>query len=305
MRIAILSDTIFPTPYSCGHGLGRAIYNVASGLCDKGHAVTLYALDGSRLPGGTLVTTGRGGTVGESVLAHVIAEHRDSYDVAIDAGHRHALAARYALPTLAYFQDRASSPARCAVFVSKDQRAHVGLDGPVVRNGVRIDDFPLYDGDRADYLLYLGSAKWQHKGLKDAREVARIAGLPLQEYGRGCKDGKIDSESKVPVIQHARAMLCPYHVDAGPLTPLEAMACGTPVIGYSRASMPEYVPEGGGMLGDTIKEMAGLLGIARTYSHEFAPADVRKVMVDAGFTAARQVDEIEALLPGLINGDRW
>lgn len=305
MRIAVLSDTMLPTPWDTGHGLGRAVYNVASGLCERGHDVTLHGLCGSALPGGRLRTTGHGGFQGEPQLARMVLDCLDEYDVALDAGHMHVMANHAALPTLAYFQDRSSRRAPCAVFVSRDQREYVGLKGPVVRNSVRLCDFPLYEGERDDYVMYMGSATWEHKGLKDAREIAQIAGVPLRAYGDGCGDGLITTADKVPAIQRARAMLCPYYFDAGPHVPLEAMACGTPVVGYALAGMPEYVPDGGGMLGDTKEELAGLLGIVQEYAHEFAPADVRKAMVGAGFASERQVDEIEQLLIQLVKGERW
>ena len=59
MRIAVLSDTIYPTPYDWGHGLGRAVFNVCAELIARGHEVTLYGLLGSKLPGGKVHATPR------------------------------------------------------------------------------------------------------------------------------------------------------------------------------------------------------------------------------------------------------
>ena len=52
-----MSDTVFPTPWAKGHGLGRMVYNLGRELVRRGHAVTLLGLDGSALEGATAVTT--------------------------------------------------------------------------------------------------------------------------------------------------------------------------------------------------------------------------------------------------------
>jgi len=300
MRIAVLSDTIYPTPWAWGHGLGRAVFNVCTELIARGHTVSLYGLLGSRLPGGNVYTTPDNTPNGEALLMADITARQAEYDVALDAGHTHTLAHAQPLPTIAWFQDRASAKAHNAVFVSKDQRSYVDLPGIVVRNGVRIDEFTLYDQRVSRHMIFLGSEIW-HKGLKDAERIAEIAGRKLRAYGSGCPDGMIKDRDKVQALQYACVCLCPYSIDAGPLVPLEAMACGTPVVGYDKGALPEYVQPPGGYLGDTKYGLAALIDLAESLK----PSDVRSWVIDNRFTAARQGKEMEEACIRLLDGDRW
>jgi len=123
--------------------------------------------------------------------------------------------------------------------------------------------------------------------------------MPLFEHGAGLRDGFISGWEKVEVIQKAAVMLCPYQIDAGPHVPLEAQACGTPVLAFRKAAMPEYVF--GGFLADSVQEMAGLVPMAMSLD----PGDIRRGIVDAGFCVERQVREIETLLRKVLAGERW
>lgn len=297
MRIAVISDTIYPTPFKHGHGLGRAAYNVAQGLHDKGHVVILFGSHGSYLRGGKVITVDPGR--GEESLLAAILRHESFFDVAVDLSHEHFYAQRqYNKPTLAYFQDRASAKAPNAVFVSFDQMNFIGLPGMVVRNGVDFDKFPLYIGERENYLLFIGS-DIAHKGIEDARKIAKIVGMPLLEFGAGLRGGYISGNAKVDAIQNAAAMLCPYKIDAGPHVPLEAQSCGTPVIALNRAALPEYVF--GGYFGDSVEEMAGYVSLAM----ELDPVEVRRRIVAANFSVERQVRQIENLLEKVLDGETW
>jgi len=295
MRIAVQSDAIYPTPYACGHGLGRAVFNVARELANRGHEVTLFGLDGSDLPNGRVVTTSTYGFSGEYELAQQV--EASDFDVALDAGHMHALANAGTLPTIAWFQDRASVAAANPVYVSADQRAHCGPWGPVVHNGVVLNEYPLSRKRRNGRLLFVGSSVW-HKGLEQARKVSALADMPLDEYGEGTLGGPIGGRDKVQAIQAASWLVFPAHIDAGPQTPLEAMACGTPVVGLAKAATIEYVPSG--YLGPTAEAMAHIVRNVRRP----APETMYRWVRDA-FTVERQTDAMEKLLEAVAYGARW
>lgn len=300
MRIAILSDTVHPTPMEGGHGLGRACYNVAMALLGRGHDVTLFGLDGSSLHGGRVVTTALEFERGERALAALLSGMAGHFDVALDAGHTHTSARAQIVPTLAYFQDMSSLPAPNAVFVSKYCRQMVKLPGPVVRNAVVPDGFPLYTGER-EGAVFLGNYIW-HKGADAAERAAKLAGIDIRIHGQGLKDGPITGVEKIEALQKSICMLAPYHIDAGPLAVLEAMACGTPVIGYHKCALVEYIGAGvSGFLGNSIEEMAAFIPRAG----ELEPEMVRAWVIDNGFTIERQAAEIEELLLALVSGERW
>lgn len=301
MKIAILSDTIMPTPTPDGHGLGRAAYNAATQLIKRGHRVMLFGLIGSKLPGGQVVMTPINSLAGENVLADEIVKNRNIFDVALDIGHRHALAKQNALPTVAWFQDIYSATASNAVFVSEFCRGAVGIDGPIVRNAVDPDAYPLYDGEREKWALFIGH-NHPHKGLAIAQQVAKDAGRHLRAYGSGCPDGLVSGALKIKVLQMAAVVLCPYHSDAGAHVPLEAMMCGTPVIALDKGCMSEYVPTGGGVACLTPEEMSELAQSVPGYARA---KQVHKAVIDAGFTIERLGAEIENVLKRVVNGDRW
>lgn len=57
--------------------------------------------------------------------------------------------------------------------------------------------------------------------------------------------GWVSEEDKPALYSGARALVFPSHYEGFGLPPLEAMACGTPVIGSDRASLPEVIGPGG------------------------------------------------------------
>jgi glycosyltransferase involved in cell wall biosynthesis len=143
----------------------------------------------------------------------------------------------------------------------------------VVYNGISVQDFEFNDKPE-DYFLFFGRIKkiniegkdTDPKGFMDAIEVCRRAGVKLLIAGN-VEDkklyhekieplvgktvkfvGEIDAagpigfEEKVELYKNARGYFFLSHWDEGcPLGPLEAMACGTPVIANRRSSLPEIV----------------------------------------------------------------
>lgn len=299
MRIAVLSDTIYPTPTEGGHGLGRAVYNIARHLVLLGHEVTLFALRGSALPGGSVLTTDIDTVGGEDILAEEIRKRERDFDVALDSGHLHSYARRASLPTVALFQDMLTWAAPNAVFVSAAQRDYLKLSGPVVYNGIEFGDYPLYEGPRESWLLFMGGSIW-HKGWAMAQEVAALCGRELRSYGAGTPNGPIRGADKAWALQHAHCLLFPSVLDAGPLTTLEAQACGTPVVALAMYGTCEYVQHGvGGYLCQDREEMARAVEKAGA----LRPGAVHAAV--ASRTAAEQARQIEALLHDCRQGKRW
>ena len=147
----------------------------------------------------------------------------------------------------------------------------------IVRNGIDISDF-LYNDTPKDYLLFFGRMKFfkdakrnqvDPKGVTDAIKVAELLNEKLIIAGN-CETqdffdktikphlndkitfpGPVDAlgpfglKEKVKLYQNAKTLLFPSNWDEGlPLVPLEAMACGTPVIAYYNTSLPEEIIDG-------------------------------------------------------------
>ncbi len=148
------------------------------------------------------------------------------------------------------------------VFVSKNQKKNAFMQnsGSVIHNGIDLGEFK-FKKDPEDYYLYLGYItpdKGAHLAVRSARR-ARVK-LKLAGSYRYCekyfkeeikpyfKKGKIEYVGVVNPIQRnkllggARAILVPVEWEEPfGLIMTEAMACGTPVIGFNRAAVSEIV----------------------------------------------------------------
>jgi len=302
MRIALLSDTVYPTPLAYGHGVGRAVFNLGRELLHRGHDVTLLGGEGSALNGARVITTNDCRTSGELDLRDAVLERLGEFDIFIDSTHTHALAnAECALPGIAWFHDCAMTQAPCGVFVSKWARAEVGQPGEVIYNAIVPEEFPLYIGPR-EGLLWM-ALNVPIKGLHIAKVVARRSGMQLTARGMETPDGPLSGDKKIAALQHARAYLFPSTIDAGPLTPLEAMACGTPCIALQIAGTMEYIQHDvNGFLCKTETEMvmAVLQGVDKLDA-----GAIRQSIIDGGFVVPRQASEFEHLLEQVLKGERW
>jgi len=146
----------------------------------------------------------------------------------------------------------------------------------VVYNAIQVETFP-YCEDKEGYILFLARVS-PEKGTHHAIEVAKRLGKKLliagkidrvdrEYFAREIKpkiDGKqiqflgeADAEQKRVLYARAYCLLMPitWEEPFG-LTMIEAMACGTPVIAFSRGAAPELIIEGKtGYLVSNVDEM--------------------------------------------------
>jgi glycosyltransferase involved in cell wall biosynthesis len=131
-----------------------------------------------------------------------------------------------------------------------------------IHHGIDIGQFD-YSANAGDYLLFFGRIH-PHKGVREAIEVAQRAGIRLiiagiiqdRDYFAAEVEPHIDGstveyigaigpERKGEVLGGAIALLHLISFDEPfGLSLIESMACGTPVIAYSRGSMPEVIRDG-------------------------------------------------------------
>ena len=131
-----------------------------------------------------------------------------------------------------------------------------------------------------NYVLYLGRIT-EDKGVHHAIEAAKAAGYPLliagssypaegywQKYiephinGASVRYvGNANLEEKIKLLQGARALLFPTQWnEVFGYVMIEAMACGTPVIGFANGSVPEIVQDGvSGFVVNDAQEMTDAL----------------------------------------------
>jgi glycosyltransferase involved in cell wall biosynthesis len=162
-----------------------------------------------------------------------------------------------------------------------DQVRHLGGRWRVIHNGVPLDRFsfrPRVPGDAP--LVFLGRVE-RIKGPREAIEVARRTGRSLLIAGNAATSGPeseyfqreilprcdgvriryvgpLDDPGKEELLGRAAAMLFPVDVDEGfGIVIAESLACGTPVIAFSRGGVPEAIDPGRtGFLCSSVEEMA-------------------------------------------------
>lgn len=162
------------------------------------------------------------------------------------------------------------------VTVSDSQRK--GFPGinylATVHNGVDIEEFRFCSKSK-DYFLFMGALA-PHKNPKDAILAAKKARAKLILAGGKKREpyfskeimplvdgkiikyaGEVSGKKRLGLLGSARALLFPIEwPEPFGLAMIEAMACGTPVIAYSRGAVPEVVRNGKtGFIVKNVQEM--------------------------------------------------
>lgn len=166
----------------------------------------------------------------------------------------------------------------CSEHITDHVRPHIPSE--TVYNGVPLDTYEFRADVGADAsLVFLGRIA-EIKGAHTAVEVARRTGRSLviagnvpdgaaaQQYFQERIEphadgdqiryvGPVNDEEKNELLGRAAAFLMPIEWEEPfGIVMAEAMACGTPVIGTRRGSVPEVVEDGvTGFVGDTVNDL--------------------------------------------------
>ena len=157
----------------------------------------------------------------------------------------------------------------------------LGRKFPVIYNGCDFGAFePRYE--KGEYLAFLGRMSFQ-KNPGGAIQIAKACGMPIVLAGEpftvqeeayfnehvrpflNDKDvrwiGSANHQQKAELLRNAAALIFPIQWDEPfGLVMIEAMACGTPVVGVRRGSVAEVIDAGiTGFSADTVEELAPLV----------------------------------------------
>ena len=105
-------------------------------------------------------------------------------------------------------------------------------------------------------LVIAGNVPPEHRGFFEAEVAPHVDGLSVKYIG------PVDDQQKSALLGQARALLMPilWEEPFG-IVMAEAMACGTPVIGFSRGAVPEVVEHG--VTGFVADDIDGLVAAVR------------------------------------------
>lgn len=190
---------------------------------------------------------------------------------------------------------------------------------PPVANGVEIP--ATFNAGRREYALYLGRI-CHEKGVHLGMQAARLAGVPMIIAGAvfpytdhiryfteriepglnpDCRfAGAAGPEAKRALFQNARCVLIPSLVEeTSSLAAREALAAGTPVVGFRRAALAAIIEHGRtGYLVDSVEEMAEAIAACARIDPEHCREEARrqfplKEMTDAYLRLYRRIADGE------------
>jgi len=145
-------------------------------------------------------------------------------------------------------------------------------------------------------LMELANPLSTYRGLADFRYYSDKI-FPFLEHGKIDYVGEVSGERKLKFIGQAKALLFPIQWDEPfGMAPIEALACGTPVIAMARGALPEIIEHGvNGFLAKTEAEFKHYM----TRIDEIDPTACRKSVEDkfsASLMAKRYLERYEAVL---------
>jgi glycosyltransferase involved in cell wall biosynthesis len=189
-----------------------------------------------------------------------------------------------------------------------------------IPNGIDLGRYPLHEGDRDDFLLYIGRAN-EEKAPELAVELAHRAGLPLKLVVKRAEPAEqrhweeeveprlseedealdeIGHDEKVELLQRGRAFVFPIRWEEPfGLVMVEALACGMPVVATPCGAATEIVADGvTGFLRPDLDDLVDCVKCAKTIS----PLDCR-ARAERHFSAGTMVDRYLDLFDSLV-GER-
>lgn len=337
MRIALISTLRTSVPPRKTGSVELIVGLMANELERRGHQVTVFATGDSQVPGRLMSVLPTGYHHDRSIWDWHLAEFMQLglvYQHAADFDLIHSHVYCYALPftrlvstptlhtfhicpTADFVRFCGEYPEGHYAMISEFQRRLFG-DLPVsgvITNGIDTGAFP-FEERPGEYLAWLGDFRAEKSPL-EAIHSARAAGVPIRLAGHenayfrqviqpeidGSSVeyvGEVDHASKARLLSEARALLFPaLGLEACPLVLLEAMACGTPVLGIGQGPVPELIGEVGGLCITGFDQLAS--GIDRLAA--FDRRAIRRMAVER-FDVSRMVSDYVALYERLATGDR-
>ena len=293
--------------------------------------MTLFALDGSHVPGVELVTVPHYKTASETEIAIVDRmERRPKPDVLFDHSRWQMAQTRWpSLPAVSMIHGNASleGHARNLVFCSLAHGRWHGVKEPVaLLNGINPSDFvvgpPMASRHTALWMGRIMPYKRTHLAL----DLCMGAAVPLNVAGPIVDSayyenwirprltertnwihryvGEVTGTERLRLLSESCCLVFTSEAqEPGAVTVIEAMASGTPVFTFDHGSMPEFVADGvSGFLWRGEPEFE--TGLRLRAWESIDPAACRR-HVEENLSTESQATKAEAMLVQAADGGTW
>src|SRR5436305_8579324 len=284
LRVGMLAPIAWRVPPVHYGPWERVVSILTEGLVARGVDVTLFATADSITRARLVAVAPRGYAEDSSLDAkvyeclHIAAAFEQASEGAFDILHNHfdflpltysRLVSTPLVTTVHGFSSEQivpvyrayNSTTHLVAISAADRRADLDY-AATIHHGIPLDEF-TFRPDRGSYLLFFGRIH-PDKGAREAIEVARRTGHKLilagivqdPEYFRTAVEpfldgqqiqyvGSVGPTQRDVLLGGAIALLHLIHFEEPfGLSVVEAMATGTPVIAFSRGSMPELIADG-------------------------------------------------------------
>lgn len=336
MRIAVISTIYKQTPPIGYGGIERVVHTYVEELVRRGHDVVMFATPGSHCSGRTFEVPGYdpesapsgvnapGQALSEEPLYRAVRDWlaENQVDVVHDWSLQQLFVRRHperfpflvssciplppdhATPNLVV-----SSATHAKVVGGETPYVHYGLDlsqwTPEFRKQkhlIHIAKIARYKAqhEAAWAAFKAGRELWLAGNVED-RLYHRLVVAPMAALLPGVRlIGELPSTQDE--LRRAGALVqTPRWLDVFPLVVLEAMACGTPVVGFAEGGLVEQVVPGvTGFLARTTGELAD----AMKRIDEIRPQACR-AMAEERFAVSRMAKDYESLFSRVLDGQRW
>lgn len=336
MKIAVVSTVYKRTPPVGYGGIERVVHTYVEEMIRRGHDVVMFATPGSHCSGETVEIAAydpsrapsgvrsKKDQLSEEPLYEAMRTYLDAHPV--DVIHDWSLLQLYVRRHAERFPYLVSSciplpPGHATPNIVLSSAAHANsVEGnpPFVRYGLDLSAWePQYRKDaHLVHIAKIARYKGQHEAawaaFRARRQLWLAGNVEDHLYFRGLVQPMAALLPGIRLIgelpdtrvelRRARALVqTPKWLDVFPLVVLEALACGTPVIGYAEGGVVEQIESGvNGFLCRGIGELAEAMGRI----DEIRPQTCR-AYAEEHFAVARMARDYEVLLARVLDGERW
>jgi glycosyltransferase involved in cell wall biosynthesis len=301
LRIAQIASVGSEVRRDAGESVEQLVALLCDGLVERGHDVTLFATGDSETTANLRFLFERGYEYDQELWDWQLSESLhvgDAYSQADEFDVVHCHSYHFGLPFVPFVSTpNVHTPhvqMEPGVISAYRRHAHVqlvvvsafqaGIYGDrhnveLIPHGIDTSAFPFSEVG-GDYLLFLGRMI-KDKGPLEAIDIARRAGMPLVLAGPETEwftsqvapqvdgeqvtyVGRVQPAERDRLLAGAAALLYPLlWPEPFGLVPVEAMACGTPVLATSLGAVPELVEPGlSGYLAESWQGIADLVPLA-------------------------------------------